>query len=65
MSESINPKDTVFKLTLTVDVFVKLKSQYQVGQKVVLSEGIIEKRTKKNHRKILIQDFSTKKGSML
>lgn len=31
LSESNNPKRTVLKLTLTVDVFVKLKSQYEVG----------------------------------
>lgn len=31
LRESINPKRTVFKLTMTVDVFVKLKSQYEVG----------------------------------
>lgn len=43
MSESINPKDSVLKLTLTIGVFVKLKSQYEVGQKVALLEGIIEK----------------------
>lgn len=31
LSESNNPKHTVLKLTLTVDVFVKLKSLYEVG----------------------------------
>lgn len=52
------------KLALTVDVFVKLKSQYEVGQKVALSEGIIEKEQKKIS-KIHIQDPSIKKGSSL
>lgn len=47
LSESINPNDIVSKLTLTVGVFVKLKSQSEVGQKVALSEGIIEKEQKK------------------
>lgn len=43
----MNCIDTVLKLTLTIDLFVKLKSQYEVGEKVALSEGIIEKEKQK------------------
>lgn len=57
LSESINPNDIVSKLTLTVDVFVKLKSQYEVGQKVALSEGIFKKEQKKSNTRFLHKEW--------